>query len=144
MNWYRDRVFYIAMTLGPLFWGGYGLFFYQPSTSSILSVDDVWQFLQVGLIYPVLEEVVFRGGLQSVILASRIKVLKFAGLSAANVLTSLVFAGMHLFSQDLVWACLIFFPSLVFGYFYDRYGRLLPSIVLHAFYNSGFFIFFPV
>jgi len=32
----------------------------------------------------------------------------------------------------------VFFPSLVFGYFKDRTGRLTAPILLHIFYNAGF------
>ena len=35
---------------------------------------------------------------------------------------------------------IIFFPSLVFGELRDRYQRTLPAILLHSFYNLGFYL----
>jgi membrane protease YdiL (CAAX protease family) len=32
----------------------------------------------------------------------------------------------------------VFLPSLIFGYFRDRYDQLHASIVLHVFYNAGY------
>ena len=31
-------------------------------------------------------------------------------------------------------------PGLVFGYFRERYNALWPAIVLHVWYNAGFFL----
>jgi membrane protease YdiL (CAAX protease family) len=36
----------------------------------------------------------------------------------------------------------VFFPSLVFGLFKDRTQRLLAPILLHVFYNAGYFWLF--
>ncbi len=33
-------------------------------------------------------------------------------------------------------------PSLVFGYFKDKYHSLTAPILLHVFYNAGFFWLF--
>jgi membrane protease YdiL (CAAX protease family) len=33
----------------------------------------------------------------------------------------------------------VLFPSLIFGYFRDRYTSIYPCMVLHAFYNAGYF-----
>jgi membrane protease YdiL (CAAX protease family) len=34
----------------------------------------------------------------------------------------------------------VFAPSLVFGYFRERYGSIAPGAVLHVFYNAGYFL----
>lgn len=60
-------------------------------------------------------------------------------VSTANVLASLVFVCLHLFTHSLFWALLVFFPSLVFGYAWERYGRLWVPVVLHFFYNFCLF-----
>ena len=39
---------------------------------------------------------------------------------------------------------LVFLPSLVFGFFKDRTGRLTAPILLHSFYNAGFLLLFTV
>jgi membrane protease YdiL (CAAX protease family) len=43
-------------------------------------------------------------------------------------------------SQPARWAILVFAPSLVYGFFRDRYNNLYPSIVLHSTYNAGFIL----
>jgi len=60
------------------------------------------------------------------------------GISMANVVTSLLFASLHLISQPPLWAALVFVPSLVFGWARDRYITVVPSIILHVVYNAGF------
>ncbi|MEO7557618.1 MAG: JDVT-CTERM system glutamic-type intramembrane protease, partial [Gammaproteobacteria bacterium] len=61
----------------------------------------------------------------------------------ANVATTLLFAGFHFFYHAPLWAALVILPSLIFGYFRDRHQRVLPAIVLHVFYNAGYFWLFP-
>ncbi|WP_051294940.1 JDVT-CTERM system glutamic-type intramembrane protease MrtJ [Maridesulfovibrio bastinii] len=60
-------------------------------------------------------------------------------LSLANILTSLCFAALHMFSQPLIWALLTFIPSLVFGYLWQRYRSFLPSVFVHFAYNAVLF-----
>ncbi|MEP7302346.1 MAG: JDVT-CTERM system glutamic-type intramembrane protease [Caldimonas sp.] len=94
------------------------------------------------LIYPCLEEFIFRGALQPALARALARRASRApgGFSAANALTSLAFAALHLLRQADPAALLTFFPSLVFGWFRDRHGTLWRSIVLHAWYNVGAFI----
>jgi len=90
----------------------------------------------------VLEEIVFRGGIQSALMTKAFFARKWFQISFANVLTSVIFAGMHVFSQPPLWAAMVLLPSLVFGWARDRYITILPSIFLHALYNAGFVWFF--
>jgi len=93
------------------------------------------------LFYPVLEEIVFRGLLQE--LAQEYISRRMLGpISLANLLTSLAFTGLHFLNHAPLWAALVFFPSLVFGFFKDRYGTLTAPILLHGFYNAGFLLIF--
>ena len=89
------------------------------------------------LIAPVLEEIVFRGGLQEWLLRHDGRAL--GPLSRANLLASLVFAGCHLAVHPPAWAAAVFLPSLVLGRVYERGRRLAAPIVLHALYNACFF-----
>lgn len=99
----------------------------------------VSQILLVVLLSPVLEEVVFRGGLQGWLQQKRAMQYRLLGtISLANLLTSFFFAGMHLFRQPPLWAALIIMPSLVFGWAKERHQTLLSPIVLHISYNAGF------
>jgi membrane protease YdiL (CAAX protease family) len=92
----------------------------------------------VSLIYPVLEETVFRGGLQSALLTRSVFRTRAGPVSLANVLTSIVFAAAHLFRQPPLWAALVLLPSLVFGWSRERYNSIVPSTLLHMIYNAGF------
>lgn len=85
------------------------------------------------------EEIVFRlllqGGLQRLLQGAYL----LTWLSLANVLTSIIFAAMHLLHQPTLWALAVFFPSLVFGWAMDRYQSVLAPVLLHFFYNSLLF-----
>ena len=59
-----------------------------------------------------------------------------------GVLTSLLFTALHFINHAPLWAAAVFFPSLVFGFFKDRTGKLAAPIILHVFYNSGYFWLF--
>jgi membrane protease YdiL (CAAX protease family) len=90
------------------------------------------------LVYPPLEEIIFRGGLQPALLSvSSLSIARY-GITLANIITSAVFAAVHLITQPPLWALLVFVPSLVFGAARDRYDGITASIILHMFYNAGF------
>jgi len=100
-------------------------------------------FLLLALLYPVLEEMVFRGLIQGEFMRRTVFRQQFTGITLANVLTSALFATSHLMMHSVSMAALVFLPSLVFGYFRDRYdGWLLPAILLHIYYNLGYFLLF--
>jgi uncharacterized protein len=78
---------------------------------------------------PVLEEVVFRTGLQTQLLR-RVSVL------SANVLSALAFAAAHVVVRPSVLSALTFFPALMVGALFERQRRVLPCIALHAACNA--------
>ncbi|MBH03553.1 MAG: hypothetical protein CMP08_05450 [Xanthomonadales bacterium] len=85
---------------------------------------------------PVIEEIVFRGGLQSLLARNRTLRLAHVGpIGAANALASVGFAAGHVVMRDSMAVALVFLPSLVLGWLYDRCGRLGPVIGVHASYN---------
>lgn len=61
-------------------------------------------------------------------------------VSLANFIASATFAGIHFIHQPPFWALLTFFPSLVFGYIWQRYRSLIPGTLIHFAYN--FFLFY--
>jgi len=140
-NTFSDWMFRLAIIAALLFWMLLYLFDSPPlSVAWIFSAS--WLFLSLIVVQPLLEEIVFRGGLQSWISEKRHQVV--VGLSFANIITSFIFVAMHLFYHAPLMAALVFIPSLVFGYFRDRYdGWLMPSILLHCFYNAGYFLLYP-
>lgn len=106
--------------------------------ASILS-PAVWlAFLLLAFVYPLLEEVVFRGQIQPIIL--RHWPLKFRSISAANLITSALFVLLHIASRGLSLLTLaVFFPSLLFGYFRERHGNIQSAVALHVGFNLVFF-----
>ena len=136
----QDPLFLLAMLAGPAAW----LVLYL-----VLQPDPQWdwplalplQYLLPVVVYPVLEEIVFRGLVQELV-QEYISARTLGPLSVANLLTSLLFTGMHFLYHAPLWAALVFMPSLVFGFFKDRTGKLVAPILLHAFYNAGFLLLF--
>ena len=98
----------------------------------------VW--LSLVLLLPVVEEIVFRGWVQSSLLRSGWGARGAGGVTVANLFTSLLFSAAHLFSQPPAWAAAVLVPSLCFGYARDRYGSVLPAAVLHVAFNACFFL----
>ena len=143
----------LAVLAAPFVWAILFWVFDMPLARRLFEAD-VWglsdsAFLKLllfaVLIYPLLEEIVFRGALQG-LLMERLSGKRLphwlGGLSLANLITSLVFAAMHLFNQSPLWAALIFVPSLVFGWAREATGGLLAPVLLHMFYNAGFYVLF--
>lgn len=95
---------------------------------------------QMVLLYPVLEELAFRGAVQSWLLSRPLGAAR-RGISVANLITSVLFCAAHTIYQPILWATSTFIPSLVFGHFRERYDQVLPSVLLHGWYNLGFLYF---
>ena len=91
------------------------------------------------LFYPVVEELSFRGVIQGIMLRWTQRREIVPGISMANGITSLLFVAVHFVHHPPVWATAVLIPSLIFGYFRDRFGSVIPAIVLHAFYNLMFY-----
>jgi membrane protease YdiL (CAAX protease family) len=89
------------------------------------------------LLLPVAEELVFRGVLQGQLL--RLTSARRAGpLTLANLCTTAGFVAMHLPNQPLLWALAVAVPSMLFGHLRERFDSVLPAMMLHAYYNTGF------
>lgn len=84
---------------------------------------------------PVLEEVVFRAGLQEFLLQGRRGHLAISA-HAANLLTALAFAAAHVAARPGLLTVLTFVPALLVGALYQRRRRLAPCIALHAAFNA--------
>lgn len=102
------------------------------------SGNHYWGLIQFAIAFPLLEEIVFRGLIQGALLR-RLR-SRIGPFSLANIATSLLFVAAHLLYHTPLWAVAVFIPSLLFGYFYDRYQHLLPPILLHVLYNSVFLL----
>lgn len=90
--------------------------------------------------YPLLEELVFRGLLQGYCRQRwpRTALPWRCGVTPANLLVSVLFAGAHVLRGPLAWALSVFVPSLLFGWSRDRFGSVLAPILLHVAANAAF------
>lgn len=137
-GFYRSPLFLSCLALGAAFWGLLPLLVavqplpWQRILSSAFLLAVVWQ--------PMVEELLFRGCLQGFLSLRGWRQRTLAGISLANLLTSMVFTGAHLATHSLLWASLTLFPSLLFGALRDRSGSVLPPIALHITYNAGYFM----
>ncbi len=109
-----------------------------PSLWFATSFDALVFFLLPVLVYPVLEEIAFRGLLQETFFAQKWGQTSWSNFSVANLLTSILFVALHFFYHAPLWALSVLIPSLVFGYFRDQYRSVIPSVLLHIFYNLGY------
>lgn len=137
----RDPLFWLALVAGPLCWLLIYLLLRPAPPQWAWPLAAPAEYLLPVLVYPALEEIVFRGLLQE-LAQEYISRRSLGPLSLANLLTSLVFTGFHFLNHAPLWAALVFFPSLVFGFFKDRHGNLTAPILLHGFYNAGFLLIF--
>ena len=135
----RDRLFWLALVLAA------GVAAMAAGLSGAApSVAWVWQepqwFLWMVLLFPVLEELVFRGAIQGGLLRLPAMRRAWLGLTGANGLTSILFVLMHLVYNPVWHALSVFVPSLVFGWFRDRHRSVLPAILLHVLFNLMWFV----
>lgn len=129
----KDRHLWIALLAAFPVWA----FFYFFANKFSLAPVSLQTAMLVIFVFPILEELSFRGAIQSYFIKRLLFQKVFFSLSYANIVTSLLFVSLHLIYQPVLLALLVFFPSLVFGYFRDRYHNVLPSTILHMFYNAG-------
>ncbi|MDT8387260.1 MAG: JDVT-CTERM system glutamic-type intramembrane protease [Thiogranum sp.] len=140
VHWARDPLFLVALAAALVYWLGLAAF-NAPQPDLGWPLREPLRFLYPALLYPIVEEWIFRGFIQD--LAHRhLKSWQLGPLSHANILTSLLFTGLHFFSHPPLWAAAVLAPSLIFGFFKDRSGGLGAPIALHVFYNAGYFWFF--
>lgn len=138
---WRDRQLGAAFLAAPAFWIAWWRW-KSPEFDPSWPLREPLHFFVLALAYPVLEEIVFRGGLQSFLLRYRQTAVNWCGVSTANMATSIVFAAAHLLQHSPWWATATFLPSLVFGYFRDRHNSLKSPVALHIFYNAGYYWLF--
>ena len=125
-----DKPYLIALLLPFPVW----IYFSDMKDINYLSANEVLMLL---ILFPITEELFFRGIIQPIIHKKFSKT--WHSISAANVLTSLLFSFSHLFNHNPFWALSTFLPSMIFGWSKDRYNTLLAPLMLHCYYNAGWF-----
>jgi hypothetical protein len=132
----KDRLFHLALFSAFIVW--IALWFTVIPTFSTRQISAFRLVALTVLWYPLLEEILFRGIIQKFLIDKSWGRKSVLGLSIANLATSFLFVLAHFWNQPAMWAVTVFIPSLVYGFFRDRYTNIYPSIVLHSFYNAGF------
>ena len=131
-NFYKDHVF-ISLVLIPVpFW----LFLYI--YNGFQQIEDLKLFFTLILLYPILEEILFRGLIQPTIAKQFSK--NWLMISQANLITSALFVSLHFINHPPLWALAVVIPSITFGYIQERVNHILAPITLHTTYNAGYFL----
>ena len=139
-KWWLDPYFLIVLLAACIYWAGlYAMTL--PNPNWFWPIQTPAAFLYPALVYPVLEEIVFRGLIQDWF-RQKLPGLAVGAISKANLITSLLFTALHFINHPPLWAAAVFIPALIFGYFKDRSGGLGAPIALHVFFNSGYFLIF--
>jgi hypothetical protein len=136
VNFYQDPVFWVLVGAGPLV--VFGITITIPDLV-VTPLDNLIPALLVLLIYPSLEEIVFRGVIMDSLARTPVRNLKIGWLSFANLISAALFSLSHLWGHTLGWALAVFIPGLVFGIAKERWGSLRFPIFFHSFYNACFF-----
>lgn len=137
---FKDPFIWLAVTCAAVFW--LVLSFYFPITKNLLwPLITPLSFIIPVILYPVLEEIVFRGAVME-FLQTKIPGMVFLKISKANIITSILFTLLHFFYHPPLWASAVFLPSLAFGFVKERYQSLIPPILLHVFFNAGYYWLF--
>ncbi len=137
----RDRQFFWALLIAPLLWL-IGYFLYAPTPDWSWPSHQPREFALLVIVYPCIEELLFRGLLQGWLLEHAQFRRHWFSLSFANIATSGIFTALHFLMHPPLAAASVMLPSLIFGYFRVRYGRLHAPMLLHVYYNLGYFWLF--
>lgn len=130
---YRDAQFYAAVIAGIIaLWLVYD---FVPVFTTGIAIQ--WPLLISILLWqPFVEELLFRGIIQGQLYRQEWAQQAILKLTVANIVVSVLFVVMHLIGNPAIWSLAIFMPSLLFGYFRDRYNSVYPSMILHSAYNT--------
>lgn len=100
-------------------------------------VEFGWSLLVSLVIWqPLVEEILFRGIIQGQLKNTLWGARSYKGISAANIASSVAFVTIHLVNSAVLLSISILVPSLLYGYFRDRFNSCIPSILLHCAYNG--------
>lgn len=94
--------------------------------------QDTRLYFKLLLWGPIVEELVFRAGLQKWLAQ------KLGRPYLANVLSSFMFALMHYALSGNLATLLVFLPSMLLGWVYQKTNSLMWAIVLHSIFNLMF------
>ncbi|WP_050567642.1 JDVT-CTERM system glutamic-type intramembrane protease MrtJ [Vibrio owensii] len=130
----KDSQIHYTLLLSLFFGGGFWL--NAPISWFSNQIISPLYILQLVVLYPFFEEVIFRGAIQGELL--KIKAFKkvTCRISLANLTTSILFSAMHTFNHPIEIAILTLIPSLLLGYFRERHLGIRTPIMLHMYFNG--------
>jgi membrane protease YdiL (CAAX protease family) len=134
---FRDRHFLLALAAGVAFWAA--LATAVPVRPLPLAAVLNWPYLHLAVAAPVLEELAFRGALMGWFHDYGWGERRVLGLTWANLAATVLFTALHFAGHPPLWAVSVAAPSLIFGHLRDRHASVLPAVLLHVFYNAGYF-----
>jgi membrane protease YdiL (CAAX protease family) len=129
----------IVVLIGSLL-TGVGLWYTLPQGFAEGIVASPLLLMNTLLLYPVVEELLFRGVIQGALLDRSSLTICHLGISRANMITSLLFVSLHLVNQSPGWALAVLVPSLALGHIRERYSSLAAPILLHIVFNATYLI----
>lgn len=135
-----------------LFWAAFFAAFFVIFAMHLIGVSpspislqaEFWRLLLLILFYPLVEEMAFRGWLQSRLLEQKWGAKTWFHISLANLITSFLFSLLHHIEHSPLWAISVIVPSLIFGFFKERYQSIQGSLILHVWYNASYFLLLPI
>ena len=133
-DWQFHLVIAGSVVTGIVFW------LWLPAGYADAIASDPWRLFSFLLLYPLLEEWVFRGILQGEFLQREWGRKRGIGISNANIVTSILFTLLHFINHPPLWAVAVFIPSLVLGHFRERHDSLVTPMLLHPFFNLTYLV----
>ncbi|CAA0116835.1 Uncharacterised protein [BD1-7 clade bacterium] len=129
-DWQVLLVLMSALLIGAVMW------WLMPQEVAARTIFSPWLLLNMLLLFPLVEELLFRGVIQPQLLQRPLLALRYWGISRANLITSLLFVGLHFVNHSPLWAVAVILPSLTMGYMRERYQNLILPIFLHMYFNA--------
>ena len=104
-------------------------------------LSNPWGYLQIGLLAPVAEEIVFRGAIQSAATEVFCERENRYGHWKAIFLSAMLFAAAHGNPSQFFHA---FLTGVLMGWIYWRGGSIIPCIIIHWVNNSTAFLLYYI
>lgn len=130
---FRNYQFLLALVAGVIvLWLIHDML--PPFSSSVAFHWKLWISLVIW--QPLVEEILFRGIVQGQMRKMAWGKRAWLNISAANVVTSILFVSVHMINNPPLFSIAVIAPSLLFGYFRDSCNSVYPAILLHSAFNA--------
>lgn len=89
------------------------------------------------ILYPIFEEFFFRGGVLFYLDQQAV----FSRKIYSNIVVSIIFSVCHLWYWDVIHAVLVFFPSLLLGFIFQKSNSWKLCAMVHMIFNLIYMMF---